>query len=174
MNMIWHDEKSWKLKFPLWSTKPNFHRKFSNGCGLTPPVCNASLTVCSTVGEYAIINIFSIYICTIHLLYMETSKYKIQGRKWLLCHSTKQVSRNMHLSKIKTNYYLVYIYLLTSKIFPSMPLADWQHSAKSTFWRFSSDSYTKTTHTLYWAKLEKIYLDEEKHLHFSHLEKKLT
>ena len=26
-------------------------------------------------------NIFSIYICTIHLLYMETSKYKIQGRK---------------------------------------------------------------------------------------------
>ena len=110
---------------------------------------------------------------TIHLLYMETSKLKIQfATLQNKCHEI-----GIHFSKIKTNYYLVYIYLLpTSNIFPSMPLADWQHSAKSTFWRFSSDSYTKTTHTLCWAKMERNIKEEEKNFFFpfSYLKKKFN
>ena len=52
---------------------------------------------------------------------MESSKLKIQFATL----QNKFHEIGIHFSKIKTNYYLVYIYLLpTSNIFPSMPLAD--------------------------------------------------
>ena len=108
-DMTWWEKLKVEIS-SLWSTKPNFHRKFSNGCGLTPPVCNESLTVCSTEGQYAIINIFkSSYICNYSFtLY---GNLKIENS---ICYSTKQVSRNRHTFFKNQNKLLSSIYLPTT------------------------------------------------------------